>query len=136
MADKYRRVEKPEKVLAPNEIRVKRKVGLGIYLIRVQNLLSDIDNPTGTVVIWGIGLSIQSVVELAELVKHRVKGLHQINKISYITIEDEYEPLEEGLDHLNFTRLVTMLEITLSKNPLDKSDIGYQEPIDESEVLE
>jgi hypothetical protein len=28
---------------------------------------------------------------------------------------DEYEPLEEGLDQLKFTRVVTMLEITLSK---------------------
>ena len=47
---------------------------------------------------------------------------------------DEYEPLEEGLDHLKFTRIVTMLEIMLSKNELDTTDVGYQAPIDESEV--
>ena len=38
---------------------------------------------------------------------------------------DEYEPLEEGLDHLRFTRIVTMLEITLSKDARNTSDVGY-----------
>merc|ERR1712060_467288 len=63
-------------------------------------------------------------------------GLHQLNKISHITIVDEYEPLEEGLDHLKFTRIVTMLEITLSKVAKNTNDVGYQPPIDESEVQE
>ena len=80
--------------------------------------------------------AVESAVKLAELIKHRIKGLHQSNKISHITIVDEYEPLEEGLDHLKFTRIVTMLEIVLSKSQLDASDIGYQAPIDESEVQE
>ena len=63
---------------------------------------------------------------MAELVKHRVKNLHQINKISNITIIDEYEPLVEGLDHLKFSRVVTMLQITLTKSEnVDKSDVGY-----------
>ena len=44
--------------------------------------------------------AVESAVKLAELIKHRIKGLHQSNKISHITIVDEYEPLEEGLDHL------------------------------------
>lgn len=78
--------------------------------------------------------AVESAVKLAELIKHRIKGLHQQNKISHITIVDEYEPLEEGLDHLRFTRIVTMLEIVLSKNPINIHDVGYQEPIDESEV--
>jgi hypothetical protein len=63
---------------------------------------------------------------LAELVKHRVKNLHQINKISSKTIVDEYEPLEEGLDQLKFSRDVTMLQITLTKSEnVDKTDVGY-----------
>ena len=80
--------------------------------------------------------AVESAVKLAELIKHRIKGLHQCNKISHITIVDEYEPLEEGLDHLKFTRIVTMLEIVLSKKQLNTKDIGYQAPIDESEVQE
>ena len=69
---------------------------------------------------------MQSAVNLAELVKHRVKNLHQINKISYITIVREFEPLVEGLDQLKFSRVVTMLLITLTKSEnIDKTDVGY-----------
>ena len=68
---------------------------------------------------------MESGVKLAELIKHRVKRLYQNNKISNISIVDEYEPLEEGLDNLKFERNVTMLTITLSKTPLDTKDVGY-----------
>lgn len=80
-----------------------------------------------TVIIKGVSNAVQSAVNLAELVKHRVKGLHQVNKISNITIVDEFEPLYEGLDKLQFSRIVTMLQITLTKDEstIDKKDIGY-----------
>jgi DNA-binding protein len=136
MADKYKRIEKAQEPLPENEIRVKRKVGIGRYLKRAHDLFNETENPTGTVIIKGVSNAVESAVKLAELIKHRVAGLHQINKITNITIDDEYEPLEEGLDHLKFTRIVTMLEIKLSKTPLDTTDIGYQAPIDESEVQE
>jgi DNA-binding protein len=77
------------------------------------------------IIIKGVSNAVDSAVKLAELVKHRVKGLHQVNSIGHITIVDEYEPLEQGLDHLKFSRIVTMLQITLSKSPLDTNDIGY-----------
>ena len=41
---------------------------------------------------------MENAVKLAELIKHRVKQLHQQNEITNVTIVDEYEPLEEGLD--------------------------------------
>ena len=109
MADKYRRIEKPQEDLPSNEIRVKRKVGIGRYLKRANDLFSQ--NGTDSIVIKGVSNAVESAVKLAELIKHRIAGLHQINKISHITILDEYEPLEEGLDHLKFTRIVTMLSI-------------------------
>ncbi len=136
MTEKYRRIEKPQETLPSNEIRVKRKVGIGRYLKRAVDLFTEPENKTGVVIIKGVSNAVESAVKLGELIKHRVKGLHQINRITNITIDDEYEPLEEGLDHLKFTRIVTMLEIKLSKEPLDANDIGYQVPIDESEVLE
>ena len=132
MADKYRRVEKSQEVLPSNEIRVKRKVGIGRYLKRANDLLGA--EGSDCVIIKGVSNAVESAVKLAELIKHRIAGLHQVNKISHITILDEYEPLEEGLDHLKFTRVVTMLEIKLSKKALDTKDIGYQPPIAESEV--
>ena len=145
MADKYNRIEKPQEVLPSNEIRVKRGVGIGRYLKRAHELLNTTQTdsqqpggltPTDHIVIKGVSNAVESAVKLAELIKHRIKGLHQLNKISHITIVDEYEPLEEGLDHLKFTRIVTMLEITLSKSAGNTEDVGYQPPIDESEVQE
>ena len=69
---------------------------------------------------------MQSAVNLAELVKHRVKNLYQINKISSKTIVYEFEPLVEGLDQLKFSRVVTMLQITLTRSEnVDKTDVGY-----------
>jgi len=138
MAEAYRRVEKPEEPLPPNEIRVRRAVGIGRYLKRAWELLNGADgSKNDTVVIKGVSNAVQAAVNLAELIKHRVKGLHQINKISNITIVDEYEPLYEGLDKLKFSRVVTMLQITLTKSDnVDKSDIGYQPPIPDSEVQE
>ena len=82
--------------------------------------------------IKGVSNAVQSAVNLAELVKHRVKNLHQINQISNIKIIDDYLPLYEGLNVLSVPRIVTMLQITLTKDPnVDKNDIGYQKPIDE-----
>jgi len=59
-----------------------------------------------------------------------------VTSIQPLDIVDEYEPLEEGLDHLEFKRTVTMLVIRLSKNALDPKDVGFQEPIPESQVEE
>jgi DNA-binding protein len=122
MADKYRRAEKKQENLPENEIRVRRGVGIGRYLRRAHELLS---KETDTIHIKGVSNAMESAVKLAELIKHRVKKLYQLNKVNNITIIDEYEPLEEGLDKLQFSRTVTMLSITLSKTPLDNTEMGY-----------
>jgi ribonuclease P/MRP protein subunit RPP25 len=125
MADKYRRVEKTQESLPDSEIRVRRGVGIGRYLRRAFELLQGTEAGKDTVVIKGVSNAMESAVKLAELVKHRVPLLYQLNQVSNIVIVDEYEPLEEGLDHLKFNRVVTMLSITLSKTALDNKDIGY-----------
>ena len=104
---------------------MRRGVGIGRYLRRAYELLTGKEQGQDTVVIKGVSNAMESAVKLAELIKHRVPKLYQVNKINNITIIDEYEPLEEGLDHLKFSRIVTMLSITLSKTPLDNNDIGY-----------
>merc|ERR1712066_443730 len=89
-----------------------------------------------TFTITGTGNAITKAVTLAEVVKRRFKGLHQITSLSTTEIVDEYEPLEEGLDKVMDTRTLSCIEIKLSKEPLDTSDKGYQAPIAESEVTE
>lgn len=76
MAESYRRVDKTEDALPSNEIRVRRGVGIGRYLKRAWELLSSTEGADDTVVIKGVSNAVQSAVNLAELIKHRVKGLH------------------------------------------------------------
>merc|ERR1711871_1356151 len=61
---------------------------------------------------------------------------HQITALGQQEIVDEWEPKEEGLDKVTTTKTIPSIEITLSKEPLDTSDKGYQAPIDESLVKE
>ena len=76
MADAYRRVERTEDSLPANEIRVRRGVGIGRYLKRAWELLNGADEGNDTIIIKGVSNAVQSAVNLAELIKHRVKGLH------------------------------------------------------------
>ena len=49
-----------------------------------------------------------------------------MNEISTIVIDDEYEPLEEGLEKMTVSRKLTCLQIVLSKAaPKDKTIPGY-----------
>merc|ERR1712217_10104 len=81
-------------------------------------------------------MGITKAVTLAEVVKRRFKGLHQIASLSTTEIVDEYEPIEEGLDKVMDTRTLSCIEIKLSKEALDTSDKGYQAPLPDSEVTD
>jgi len=75
MADAYRKVVKKDDSLPANEIRVRKDKGIGKYLQRAYELFNDQENPKDSVVIKGVANAIQSAVNLAELIKHRIKGL-------------------------------------------------------------
>jgi len=78
------------------------------------------------IIIKSIGDAMYKVATIAEIIKYRVKGLHQINQIGTQEFEDIYEPKEEGLDRLVFKRNVTSFTIILTKNaPSDKKYYGY-----------
>ena len=81
-----------------------------------------------------MGEAIYKIHTIAEIVKYRVPGLHQINEISSKKFHDEYLPLEQGLDKLVFTRVVACFSITLFigdqlEEFIDKTHVGYQEMI-------
>merc|ERR1719486_1058043 len=86
--------------------------------------------------ITATGNALTAAVTLAEVIKRRFKGIHQITNIGSTEIVDEYEPLEEGLDKVTDTRSISFVEITLSKDALNTSDKGYQAPIPEDLVKE
>ena len=87
-----------------------------------------------TVVIKASGQALARAVRVAEEIKRKEPGLHQINAFSKKTIQDRYRPLEEGLDEVVKDRVLDGLEITLSKNPLDKTHSGYQPPLPADKV--
>jgi len=136
MADKYEKVVREQEKLADNEIRVRRGNAIGKYLKRANDILTGkVEGNFDSVTIKGVANAMENAVRLAEMIKHRVPGLYQLNHIGTIEIKDEYEPLEEGLDHLVFSRFSTMLTIILSLKPLDNRDIGYQDPIPTSDIV-
>jgi hypothetical protein len=49
-----------------------------------------------------MGRAINKTVTIAEILKRRVAGLHQITEIESTDITDVWEPLEEGLDTCAF----------------------------------
>jgi DNA-binding protein Alba len=122
--EKYQRVEKPRERAADNEIRITKKTPMSNY---VKYILSQF-NEKGTqeVTLKSMGDAISKIATIAEIIKYRVKGLHQMNEIGTQEFEDIYEPMEEGLDRLVFKRKVTSLSIVLSKNaPKDMTHYGY-----------
>ena len=121
--EKYNRVKKEQERAPDNEVRINKKTNLSSY---VKYIISQFNEKEQTeVTLKSIGDVISKIITIAEIVKYRVKGIYQLNEIGTQNFEDIYEPLEEGLDRLVFTRKVTSFTVTLSKTPLDKSHYGY-----------
>ncbi|CAG9582135.1 conserved hypothetical protein [Leishmania major strain Friedlin] len=143
--DEYRRVregrenrDRPEG--AENEVRVTATHGQHSYISYVIAVLNGEDGKTrnDTVKISGMGGAIYNAVNIAEIVKRRIAGLHQITELGSELVRDEYEPIDrtQNPENVVVERKVSTILITLSRNCLDKSNPGYQEPIADSEVTE
>jgi len=134
--NKYRKVLKPRTppVTDDDEIRVSAAGSVSAYVSRAGKLLNEMEKPY--LVITATGNALTKAVTAAEVIKRRFKGLHQLTKLDSQDVEDEYEPLEEGLDKVTEVRSLPVMEIKLSKEALATDDIGYQPPIDESLVKE
>lgn len=74
---------------------------------------------------------IDRALWVAEVVKRKVAGLHQIVNITEKKVVDVYLPREEGLVKVEKERFITIIEITLTKEPTaeQKKAPGYQSPI-------
>lgn len=71
---------------------------------------------------------IDRALWVAEVLKRRVQGLHQIIEIKEREVVDVYEPKEEGLVRVEKKRYLTIVEVTLTKEPTaeQKKLPGYQ----------
>jgi len=130
--EKYRRVEKPKSEFSDikeNEIRITTQGKMRNYISYATNLLADPNKQAVGIILKAMGRAINKTVTIAEIIKRRIPGLHQITQIDSTDITDVWEPLEEGLDRLETTRHVSSIQITLSTNPLDTNHPGYQPPL-------
>jgi len=134
--DKYRRVPKQKETEAKpdNEIRVTAVGSVSAYVSFAAKVFNEMSKDD--LVVKATGNALAKAVTLAEVIKRRFKGLHQLTSVTTQEIVDEYEPLEEGLDRVIDKRNVAYVEITLSKTELDTKHVGYQAPLDESMVVE
>lgn len=68
---------------------------------------------------------------VAEVLRRKVEGLHQIVNVTERKIVDVWEPREEGLVTVHEERFLTILEVTLTKNPTPEQlkHPGYHAPL-------
>ncbi|KAJ0475301.1 putative DNA/RNA-binding protein Alba [Helianthus annuus] len=109
------------------------------YITYAMTLLQE--KGSSEIVFKAMGRAINKTVTIVELIKRRIVGLHQNTSIGSTDITDTWEPLEEGLLPMLFilfqletTRHVSMITITLSKEELNTSSIGYQPPLPADQV--
>jgi len=134
--DKYRQVEKkkPDNEIKENEIRITTQGKMRNFISYATTLFKE--KGATEVLLKAMGRAINKTVTIAEIIKRRIVGLHQITVIDSTDITDVWEPLEEGLDRLETTRHVSSITIVLSTQPLDESAPGYQAPLPADQVKE
>jgi len=132
--EKYTKVpkQKEETEIEEKEIRVTTQGKPRNFISYATSLFKE--KGATEVVLKAMGRAISKTVTIAEIIKRRIPGLHQITVIDSTDITDIWEPKEEGLDRLETTRHVSSITITLSTQPLDTSAPGYQAPIPAEQV--
>jgi DNA-binding protein len=113
-----------------NEVRVTMKTRVASYLRYVYHTLEKDEDHYDSVTLKATGRAIARLVPLVELIKRRIQGLYQDNRISSVMVTDKTKMGED------IERRIVMLEIVLSKEELDKSSTGYQDPLPATEVEE
>ena len=139
--DKYVLKSKPQEQTEKNEIRIGAGGITASYIRYAANLYREHTEhkpeEAYTVLIKGSGAAISKACTVAEILRHRIKGLSQIIKITNNEVVDEYLPTEEGLSNVVIKRKLTVIEIKLTTEKLEGKDVlGFHAPLPESEVRE
>lgn len=84
------------------------------------------------IIFMATGKGVAKAITCAELVKRRVKGLHQLTRLQHAAVLEEWAPLEPaaGLDCLHVSRKLPAIWILLSRvlPPEGADQPGYQAP--------
>lgn len=134
--EKYRRIEKPRPPTPDDEIRVMGNGRVAKYVTYATKLLQEQDKPG--LKIRATGKAVSVGVSVCELIKRRFRGLHQVTEIDWMSIVDEYEPLEPGLPLRSEKRTVPSITIFLTRDEsaVDKTAPGYQPPLNDTQLLQ
>lgn len=108
-----------------NEIKVKAQAGLARY---VKYAIKMFRNNQKTLILKGAGTATSKVLHLTEILKRRIGDLHQTNHIYSVEVVDKREGQDRGEK-----RRMSVFETVLSIEPLDKENVGYQDPIPREE---
>uniref|UniRef100_A0A3Q3IM33 DNA/RNA-binding protein Alba-like domain-containing protein n=1 Tax=Monopterus albus TaxID=43700 RepID=A0A3Q3IM33_MONAL len=99
---------------------------------KIRNLLryalSRMEEGGTTIVFTATGKAVSRAITCAEIVKRRLKGLHQLTRLLYSTVVEVWEPLEPaaGLDSLTVSRNLPAIWILLSRTASNVSPQGRQ----------
>ncbi|XP_078388325.1 ribonuclease P protein subunit p25-like protein [Cetorhinus maximus] len=85
---------------------------------------------TRQIVFSGSGRAVTKTITCVEIMKRRIRGLHQTTKLRYKSLQETWEHREprEGTPNLTLLKNVPSICILLSKEPLDPGEAGYQPP--------
>ncbi|CAI9737885.1 P subunit p25 [Octopus vulgaris] len=103
------------------------------YGSKIRNLiglaLNKMQNSNTKRIVWtGSGPAITKTITCAEIMKHKIEGLHQLNKLAYERVKESWLPKIKGLEKLIVNRDIPCISILLSKDQLDVNEPGYQAP--------
>lgn len=124
---KFFRVPKKKEPLEENEVHITSRqdpinfIRYAIFLFEKRNL--------PYIKFKASGSAIASLVNISEILKKVIPGIHQLNRIYTLNYEQDYEPKERGLDHVKIVRNVPVLEVSFYKVLPDLELInhyGYQ----------
>ncbi|XP_075993875.1 ribonuclease P protein subunit p25-like protein [Genypterus blacodes] len=80
------------------------------------------------VVFTGSGRGVTKTITCVEILKRKIRGLHQVSKLCYKTVREIWESPQHGEAGVTVHRTVPAICILLSKDPLDPQEPGYQPP--------
>ncbi|XP_006824095.1 ribonuclease P protein subunit p25-like protein [Saccoglossus kowalevskii] len=120
----------PNVITEENEETIQMRV---LYGSKIWNLLGfamkKIKEDKVKKIVWnGSGQSVTKTVTCAEIMKRKVKNLHQNTQVYYKRIEESWEPKDNGLDRLKVNRGIPAISILLSKEKIDPIIPGFQAP--------
>ncbi|KAK3784887.1 hypothetical protein RRG08_056842 [Elysia crispata] len=123
-----RTVHDPAPLFVEGAVEMKVTNGSKIRNIMGFAMSSIADNNVRHITWNGTGNAISKTISCVEIMKRKIKGLHQITQIGYLRVEDFWEPKVEGLDSLKVNTNIPAISILLSKDPLDINNPSYQAP--------